>query len=153
MPGACGEAEGPGLLFFGGVGEGWLRRGMGEEAGDELIGEFAEGEVDLRLQGGEGSRVPRELLGPELLLGGEVGSDLLDGLVRRRDVGPLPGVESNTHGWSSRRGTSPLLSTIARRAANGFPFWEWTRPDRDARERRRRWREAEPLPWPRFECL
>jgi hypothetical protein len=99
-----------------------LAGSVGEEAGDELIGELAKGAMDLRFEGGEGDGVAGELLGPELLLGGEVGADVLDGLVGRRDVGSLMGVESNTHGWSFCRGISLLLSTIARRAANGPLF-------------------------------
>jgi hypothetical protein len=83
---------------LGGVSEGWLRRGVGEEAGDELIGELVEGEVNLRLKEGEGGGVGGELLGPELLLRGEVGADLLDRLVGGGDFGSLLGVESNTHG-------------------------------------------------------
>lgn len=65
------------------------------------------------------------MLGPELLLGSEVGADLLDGLVRGGNVGALRGLESNTHGWSFRD-TSPLLSTIALEEVIGSPFWEWT---------------------------
>ncbi len=61
MPGASEEAEGLGLLFLGGVGEGWPRRGVGEEAGDELIGELVEGEVNLRLKQGEGGEVGGEV--------------------------------------------------------------------------------------------
>jgi hypothetical protein len=95
-----------------------------------LIGELAEGEVDLGLQGGEGGGVAGELLGPELVLGGEVGADLLKGLVRRRDLGALLGVEPNTHGGSFRRGTSLVLPTIATQAARGSPFSEWTLADR-----------------------
>jgi hypothetical protein len=106
---------------LGGVGEALLPGDVGEEAGDELIGELAEGAVALGLQGGEGGGVAGELLGPERLLGGEVGADVLDGLVRRWDLGSLLGVESHTHGWSFRCGTSLLLSTIATQAANG-PF-------------------------------
>jgi hypothetical protein len=115
------------LLFLGSVGQRRLRRGVGQEAGDELVGELAEGAVDLRLQGREGGGVPRELLGPKLLLGREVGADLLQGLVRRRNHGALLGVEPNTHGGSFHRGTSLLLPTIAMQAMRGSPFWEGTR--------------------------
>jgi hypothetical protein len=112
---------------LGGVGQWRLRRGVGQEAGDELIGEPAEGEVDLGLQGGEGGGVPGELLGPESLLGSKVGADLLQGLVRRRTLGALLGVEPNTHGGSFRRGTSLLVPTIATQATRATPFWEGTR--------------------------
>lgn len=98
---------------------------MGQKASDELIGELAEGLVDLGLQQGEGSGVACQLLGPELLLGGEVGADLLDGLVGGGGVGTLRGLESNTHGWSFRD-TSLLQPTIALEAVIGTPFWEWT---------------------------
>src|SRR3954447_4601535 len=99
---------------------------MGEQAGDELVREFAEGPVDLRLQDSERRGVARQLFGPEGVLGGEVGADLLDGLVRGGDFGALLGIESNTHGWSFR-GTSLLPPTIATQAANDPAFWEWTR--------------------------
>ena len=110
---------------MGGVGQRLLLSSMGQKAGDELIGELAEGMVDQGLQQGKGSGVACQLLGPELLLGGEVGADLLDGLVGRGDVGSLRGFESHTHGWSFRD-TSLLLPTIALDAVNGPPFWEWT---------------------------
>lgn len=99
--------------------------GVGEEAGDELIGELAEGAVDLGLQQGEGSGVAHELLGPGLLVRGEVGADLLDGLVGGGDVGPLRGVKANAHGLSFG-GTSRFLPTIATEPVNGSPFWVWT---------------------------
>ena len=50
-----------------------LPGGVGEEAGDELVGQFAEGQVDLGLQGREGSGIACQLIGPECLLGGQVG--------------------------------------------------------------------------------
>ena len=53
---------------MGAVGEGLLRSGVGEEAGDELVGELAEGEMDLRFEAGEGRGVTRQLFGPEGLL-------------------------------------------------------------------------------------
>lgn len=65
-----------------------------------MIGEFAEGEVNRGLQEGEGRGVTRQLLGPEPLLGGEVGADLLDGLVGGGDGRSLRGVKSNAHGGS-----------------------------------------------------
>ena len=86
MPEACGEAARPGLLFFRGVGEGLLCRGAGKEAGDELVGELVEGEVNLGLQEGEGGRVAGELFNPALLLRGEVAADLLE-IVHRLVVG------------------------------------------------------------------
>lgn len=64
-----------------------LRSGVGEEAGDELVGELAEGEVDLRLEASEGRGVTRELFGPAGLLVGEVGLDLLQRLGRGRHIG------------------------------------------------------------------
>ena len=66
---------------MGGLSEGLLLSRMGEEAGDELISELVEGEVNLRLEVGEGSGVASKLLGPELLLSSEVDADLLNGLV------------------------------------------------------------------------
>ncbi len=88
MPEACAGAWRPGLLFFGGIGQRLLLSSMGQEAGDELIGELAEGLVDLGFQQGESSGIACQLLGPELLLGGEVGADLLDGLVGEGTSGP-----------------------------------------------------------------
>jgi len=94
------------------VGQRLLLGRMSQEAGDELIGELAEGLVNLRLQQGKGSGVMCQLLAPELLLGGEVSTDLLDGLVGGRDGGSLRGLQSNTHNWSFHN-TSLLLPTIA----------------------------------------
>lgn len=71
---------------------------MGEEAGDELVGELAESLVNEWLQGCEGSRVAGELVGPEGLLGSKVGMDLLKSLVGGGDVRPALGVESDAHG-------------------------------------------------------
>ena len=83
---------------MGGVGEGLLPPGVGEQAGDELVREVVEGLVDLRLQEGKGGGVARQLLGPARLLGGEVGADVLDRLVGGGDLGSLLGIESNTQG-------------------------------------------------------
>ncbi len=105
MTGACGEVLGQRLLFFGGVGEGLLVGRVGEKGGDELIGELAEGEVDLGFELSEGGRVASELIGPEKVLGGEVRADEFESLVRGGNFGTLLGVEANTHGWSFR-GTS-----------------------------------------------
>lgn len=72
---------------MGGVRQGLLPGGVGQETGDELVGELAEGLVDLRLQPSEGSRVTGELFGPEGLLVGEAGMDLLQRLGRGGDIG------------------------------------------------------------------
>src|SRR5262249_18262152 len=126
----------PGLLFFRRVGEGLLPGGVREQAGDELIGELAEGEVNLGLQQGEGRGVASELLGPGLLLGSEVGADLLEGRVGGGDVGPLWGVKANAHGLSFG-GTSGSLPTIATEPVSGSPFWERTPPGCRTSNRRR----------------
>jgi hypothetical protein len=89
-----------------------LDGGVGQEAGDELSSELAEGQVNLGLHEGQSGGVARQLLGPELLLGSKMGVDLLQGLVRRRDRGSLRGVESNTHGNSFPGGTSLLLPIL-----------------------------------------
>lgn len=59
------------------VSEGLLGSGVGEKAGDELVGEVAEGEVDLGFEESEGRRVTRQLLGPAGLLVDELSVDLL----------------------------------------------------------------------------
>jgi len=76
--------------------------GMSEQAGDELVGELAEGQVDLRLQGSEGSRIACQLFGPECLLGSQVGVYQGKGLVRGGDGGSGLGVEAEAHGKSFR---------------------------------------------------
>jgi hypothetical protein len=79
-----------------------LRSGVGEEAGDELVGESAEGEVDLGLKAGEGRGVTRQLFGPEALLVGELRVDLLQGLGGGGNSGPGLRVEAEAHGKSFR---------------------------------------------------
>jgi hypothetical protein len=106
VPEACGEAVGPGLLFFRGVDEGLLCRGAGKETGDELVGELVEGKVNLGFEEGEGGRVAGELFNPALLLRGEVAADLLDGLVGGGNFGSLLRITSNTHGLSFRKSAS-----------------------------------------------
>jgi hypothetical protein len=71
---------------------------VGEQGGDELIGKFAEGEVNLGFEEGEGGGVASELVGPEKLVRGELRADEIEGLVWGGDFGALLGVESNTHG-------------------------------------------------------
>jgi hypothetical protein len=87
---------------LGAVGEGLLRSGVGEEAGDELVGELAEGEVDLGLEEGEGRGVARQLLGPAGLLVGELSVDLLQGLGGGWDIGAGLRVAAEAHGKSFR---------------------------------------------------
>ena len=82
---------------MGGRSEGLLLCGVGEQAGDELVGEFAEGQVDLRLQGREGSRITRQLFGPESLLGSQVGLNAFQGLVRSGDGWSRLGVQTEAH--------------------------------------------------------
>ena len=90
----------PGLLFLGRLGEGWLLGGVGEQTGDELVSEVPEGEVDLGLQLCEGGRVAVQLLGPGLLLSGELLLDLFEGLSRGGEVGPALRVAAEAHGKS-----------------------------------------------------
>ena len=85
-----------------GLSQGRLLGRMDEEAGDELIGQLLEGAVNLGLQLGESSGIVGELLGPALLLGGEMLVDLLQCLVRSGDVGAGLGVETAAHGQSFR---------------------------------------------------
>jgi hypothetical protein len=87
---------------LGSVGEGLLLCGMSEQAGDELVGQLAEGQVDLGLQGREGSGVARQLFGPERLLGSQVGMNAFKGLVRSGDGWSGLGVEAEAHGKSFR---------------------------------------------------
>jgi len=75
---------------------------VGQEAGDEAVGKLLEGLVDLGFELGKGGRVLGQLLGPGLLLGGELSVDLGKGLIRRRDIGPGLGVEVEAHGKSFR---------------------------------------------------
>jgi hypothetical protein len=97
-------------------------RGMSEEASDELIGEFAKGEVDLRFKKGKGGRVAAELLSPERLLGGEVSADLFDRLVGRGDLRSFLGIESNAHAWSSFTVTALLDVYNSDSGSNRHPF-------------------------------
>ena len=92
---------------MGSVGEPLLGGSMGEQAGDESVSELSEGLVDERLQSSEGSGIASELVGPEGLLGREVGVDLLKRLIRCRDIGATPGVESDAHGKSSGGQVAP----------------------------------------------
>ena len=92
----------PELLFLGRYGEGWLLGRVGEQAGDELVGELSKGEVDLGLQLREGSRVAVQLLGPGLLLSGELLLDLFESLSRGGDVGSALRVAVEAHGKSFR---------------------------------------------------
>jgi len=80
---------------------------MSQEAGDESVGELLESVVDLGLEVGKGGGIAGELLGPELLLGGELGLNILEGPVRGRDSGTGLGVEVKAHGKSFR--VTPLL--------------------------------------------
>jgi hypothetical protein len=112
---------------LGAVGEGLLRSGVGKEAGDEVVGEVAEGEVDLGLKQGEGSGVTRQLFGPKGLLVGEAGMDLFQSLGRGGDSGAGLRVEAEVH-EKSFLSSRHLLSSdrIDYQAASGSPFWERT---------------------------
>jgi hypothetical protein len=92
----------PELLFFGGVSEGWLLGGVGEQAGGQLVGELSKGAVDLGLQLGEGGRVAVQLLGPGLLLSEELLLDLYEGLSRGGKVGTVRRIATEAHGKSFR---------------------------------------------------
>jgi hypothetical protein len=88
------------LLFFRGVGEGLLLRGVGQQTGDELVGQLIESEVDLGLQGRQGSGIVCQLFAPERLLGSQVRMNEFKGLVRRRDGWSGLRVEAEAHGKS-----------------------------------------------------
>jgi hypothetical protein len=95
---------------LGGLGEGLLLGGLGEQAGDEAVGELSEGLVNLGLKEGEGGGVAVQLFGPGLLVGGELLLDLLQGEGGCRDVRPGLGVEAEAHGEVlSRQDTGPPL--------------------------------------------
>jgi hypothetical protein len=87
---------------LGSVGEWLLECGMSKQTGDELVSEFAESQMDLGLQGSEGSRIACQLFGPEGLLVRQMGLNQGEGLVRRRDGGSGWGVEVEAHGKSFR---------------------------------------------------
>jgi hypothetical protein len=99
---AGGEDGWPGLLFFCRLGEGLLLGGVGEQAGDEAVGELSEGLVDVGLELAEGGRVTSKLFRPQGLLGLELAVDLLEGLVRRGQVRARLGVGADAHGKSFR---------------------------------------------------
>jgi hypothetical protein len=103
----CGGGAGPALLFFRGLDEGLLLRGVGEETGDKLVGELCKDEVDLRFQLGEGGRIASQVLGPGWLLGGELLLDVGKGLTGVGYVGAGVRIEAETHGKSFR--VKPLL--------------------------------------------
>jgi hypothetical protein len=75
---------------------------MGEQTGDELIGQFAEGQMDLRLQDREGSGIARQLLSPLCMLGSQVSVNEPKGLVRRGDGGSGLRVKAEAHAKSFR---------------------------------------------------
>jgi len=84
-----------------------LAGGVRQQTGDEAVGELPEGVVNLGLQLREGRGIGGELVGPGLLLSGEVDVDLLEGLVGGRYVGASLRVEAEAHGKSFR--VMPLL--------------------------------------------
>jgi len=88
------------LLFLGGVSEGLLLSGVSEEAGDKPVGELTEGLVNEGFQDSKSRGIASELLGPLGLLGSKLGVNLLEGLIRRGNVGAALGVESEAHGKS-----------------------------------------------------
>jgi hypothetical protein len=89
-----------GLLFFRGVGEGLLLGSVGEQAGDELVGQLIEGEVDLGLQDRQGSGIACQLFAPERLLGSQMGMNEFKGLVRRGHGRSGLRVKAEAHGKS-----------------------------------------------------
>jgi hypothetical protein len=101
---------------------------MGEQAGDATVCELLEGEVDLRLELGEGGRVASELLRPLFLLLREVGLEPLTGLLQRRDLRAGFAAHAKLH--DDALTSSPLLSTsafLAKRAFLGTTFRAYTR--------------------------
>src|SRR6202041_3664627 len=77
---------------------------------------------------GESSGVTRQLFGPEGLLVGEAGMDLLQSLGQGGDIGSGMRVEAEVH-EKSFQSSRDLLSSdrIDSQAASGSPFWERTR--------------------------
>jgi hypothetical protein len=71
----------PGLLFFCRLRQGGLGGGANQEAGDELVGEPAEAEMDLLLKGGKAAGVFSQPLRPLLLLLLQLGLDARQGLL------------------------------------------------------------------------
>jgi hypothetical protein len=91
---------------------------MGEQTGSAVIGELLEGEVDLRLQLGEGGRVASELLRPALLLLGERCLEVLKGLLQRKNLRTGFASQAKLHGRPLA--CLRLLDTSAILAGKGF---------------------------------
>jgi hypothetical protein len=91
---------------------------MGEQTGGAVIGELLEGEVDLRLELGEGRGVASELLSPAFLLLGERHLDVRKGLVQREYVRTRFPAQAKLHGTSPAR--SWPLDTLPILPAKGF---------------------------------
>ncbi len=83
---------------MGSVGKGLLLGSVGQQAGDQLVGELAKSQVDLVLQNREGSGIARQLFGPKRLLGGQVGMNAFQGLVRSGNGWSGLRVKMDTHG-------------------------------------------------------
>ena len=93
--------------------EGGLAGNPGEEAGDELVGELAEAEMDLLLQSCKAGGVLGKLFSPELLLLLQLRADVLEGMLGRWDGLPGLGAKTEEHQAASSI-LLPLLSFYAR---------------------------------------
>jgi hypothetical protein len=92
-----------------------------EEAGDELVGELAETEMDLLLQGGKAGGVLGELFSPELLLLLKLKVNVLKSLPSRRNGLARLATKTEEHRPASLTLFS-LLSFYAR-GGLGSTFW------------------------------
>jgi hypothetical protein len=98
----CGGDARLALLFFRGLGQGWLPSGLSQQTGDQLVSELPESLVDLRFQLGKGRRVAGQLCGPVLLVICELLLDPFEGAGGFGDGGPGLGIGAEAHGKSFR---------------------------------------------------
>jgi hypothetical protein len=77
--------------------QGGLAGNPGEEAGDDLVGELAEAEMDLLLQSGKAGGVLGELFSPESLLLLKLEVDFLKSLPSRRNGLARLGIKTEEH--------------------------------------------------------
>src|SRR3954453_13167381 len=109
------------LVFFRGVLQSGLVGNPSEEAGDELVGELAEAEMDLLLQSGKAGWILGELFSPALLLLLKLKVNFLKCLPSRRNGLARLGTKTEEHRPASLTLFS-LLSFYAR-GGIGSTFW------------------------------
>jgi hypothetical protein len=82
---------------LGGIIQGGLLSGSGQEAGDKLVGELSEAEMNLLLKSRKTSGIVGELVGPELLLLLQLRLDALERLLGRWDGRAGLGAKTEEH--------------------------------------------------------